>query len=372
MSSPLPSHHRALVLESTSKPLVVKTLPTPKPTPGSAVLSVLSAGVISYQREIYNGVRAYSLPTPMVPGISAIGRVVGLGPDSVALEHGQLVFFDCTIRARDDPETVFLLGIDDGRKPRSQKLAREAWHDGAWAEYAQVPLENCIPLNEKRLCGELGYEIHDLMYINYLLVPFGGLRSIRVEPGETVVVSPATGGYGGAATMVAIALGARVIAFGRNEAELARLKNHVLEGSPSAMIETVKMTGDEIVDADNLRAFGTIDAAIDFTPPQGAGSSHVRSILHAIRKNGRISLMGLNDNPFVAWTAIGKNITFQGKLMYEREDMLQFVKMLERGLFPQNTGFVDTKVFPLEDWKACMDTAAEHTGIGKQAVFAPK
>ena len=159
---------------------------------------------------------------------------------------------------------------------------------------------------------------------------------------------------------------------GRNEDELARWTGHVLSGSPDAGIETVRMTGDEMADAESLKAFGTIDAAIDFTPPHAADSKHVRSISLALRKKGRISLMGLLETPLVAWSVVGKNISFRGKLMYEREDMLQFVKMLERGLFPRNAGFVDTKVFPLEDWKVCMDEAAEHTGIGRHVVFVPK
>lgn len=367
-ASALPSHHRALILESTSQPLRLTTVPTPTAHPGSAIISVLSAGVISYQREIYNGTRAYTLPTPLVPGLSAIGRIVALGPDAVSLSAGQLVFFDCTIRARDDPATVFLLGIHDGGAPRAKKLAREVWRNGTFAEYARVPLENCIPLDEARLRGELGYTVHDLMYMGYLMVPFGGLRDIAVEAGETVVVSPATGGYGGAAVMVALAMGARVIAFGRNEWELERLKGWVGEG---ARVETVRITGEEAVDAEALKRCGTIDKAIDFTPPQGKASSHVRSVVHAMRKGGKISLMGLNENPIVPWSFIGKNIELKGKLMYEREDMVQFVKMLEGGLFPKGAGFADTKVFPLEDWKACLDAAAEHTGIGKSVVFAP-
>lgn len=217
------------------------------------------------------------------------------------------------VRARDDPSTAFLLAVHDSGTPGSQKLAREVWRDGTFAEYARVPLENCVTLDEGRLCGELGYDVHDLMYMAYLLVPFGGLRDIGVHPGETVVVSPATGGYGGAAVMVAVAMRLRVIAMGRNEAELVRLKKHVLSGSPNAGIETVKMTGDETVDAENLKAFGTIDAAIDFTPPQGAGSSHVRSIVRSIRKGGCISLMGLNENPIVPWMVVAKDISFKGK-----------------------------------------------------------
>lgn len=301
-----------------------------------------------------------------------IGRIVALGRDATALHHGQLVFVDCVVRARDDPDTTFLLAIHDSGTPGSQKLARDVWRDGTFAEYARLPLENCVPLNEKRLCGELNYKIADLMYMDYLLVPYGGLRDIGLEPGETVVVSPATGGYSGAAVMVAVAMGARVIAMGRNEVELARLKKVVLSGSPNASIDTVKVTNDESTDTESLKKFGAIDAAIDFTPPQGSTSTHLRSVTRAIRKGGRISLMGLNESSMVAWAVVSKNISFRGKLMYEREDMIQFVKMLERGLFPRGKNFVDTKSFPLEDWKTCLDVAAEHTGIAKHVVFSPK
>lgn len=48
----------------------------------------------------------------------------------------------------------------------------------------------------------------------------------------------------------------------------AKLKRHVLSSSLSAVVETAKMTGDETADAESLKAFGTIDAAIDFTPPK--------------------------------------------------------------------------------------------------------
>ncbi|KAJ4353546.1 uncharacterized protein N0V89_005276 [Didymosphaeria variabile] len=373
--SSLPPSHRALVLTDRCTPLAVKTIPTPTPIHGSAVVEILSAGALSYHREIYNGSEShkhYSLTTPLVTGMSAIGHIAALGPDATSLQLGQLVFVDCMIRARDDPDTAFLLAIHDSGTPGSQKLAKDVWRDGTFAEYARVPLENCIPLDEKRLCSDLGYAVNDLIYMDYLMVPFGGLRDIALEPGETVVVSPATGGYGGAAVMVAVAMGARVIAMGRNEAELARLKKVVMSGSPSASIETLKMTGDEMVDAENLKAFGIIDAGIDFTPPQGSSSSHLRSVVRVIRKGGRISLMGLNANPMVPWSVVSRNISFKGKLMYEREDMIQFVKMLERGLFPRSRDFVDTKEFRLEEWEACLDMAAEHTGIGKRVVFCPK
>jgi threonine dehydrogenase-like Zn-dependent dehydrogenase len=81
--------------------------------------------------------------------------------------------------------------------------------------------------------------------------------------------------------------------------------------------------------------------------------------------------MGFVEQPVVPWTFVGKNITVKGKLMYGRDDILQFVKMLEGRLFPRGGGFVDTKPFPLENWKAGLDAAAEHRGIGKHVVFIP-
>ncbi|KAI1105117.1 putative quinone oxidoreductase [Jackrogersella minutella] len=357
MASNLPAHHRALVLDTIEDGFHVKTIPTPQPGLGNAIIHIAAAGVISYHREVYNGGRGYNFAKPIVGGVSAIGRVAALGPDSTALSPGQLVYVDCVVRSRDDPDDRFVCAIHEGLTPGSRKLSRDV-----------VPLENCFVLDEQRLCGGLGHEVADLLYLGYLLVPYGGLRDIRLEPGETVVVSPATGGYGGAGVMTAVSMGARVIAMGRNEKELARLKALVLRGSPDANIETVKMTGDEMADAAALKAFGTIDAVLDFTPPHASKSPHVKSAIWALRRGGRVSLMGWNEAIMVP-PVVGKDITLKGRLMYEREDIVQFIKMFERGLFPKGDGFVDTKVFRLEDWKEALDEAAEHTGIGKSVVF---
>jgi hypothetical protein len=57
--------------------------------------------------------------------------------------------------------------------------------------------------------------------------------------------------------------------------------------------------------------------------------------------------------------------------MYEREDILQLVKMLERGLFARGKDFVITMSFTLEDHKEGLRVACEEAGFGKSAVFIP-
>jgi threonine dehydrogenase-like Zn-dependent dehydrogenase len=357
MASDLPTEYRALVLDKVGGDFHGKTLPMPKPVHGSVIIRVLAAEVLSYHREIYGGQRAYDFPLPLVGGCSAIGRVVAVGPDATLLQPGQLVYGDCVIHGRDDHSSSFFSAIHEGGTDGSRKLMRNVWRDGTFAEYASLPLENCIPLDEKRLCQDLGYTFQDLVYISWLLVAFGGLRDIKLAPGETVIVFPATGAFGGAGVQVAIAMGARVIAMGRNEKELARLKSHVLSGTPGAGIETVKLTSDEETDTAALRAFGPIDAVLDFTPPAAAHSKHLRSAIRSLRNGGRVSEMGFIGqdvlNSTVSWEIVSRNITLQGKLMYEREDILLFVKMMERGLFPKGEAFVVPRAFGLDGSVLC-------------------
>ena len=162
----LPKAHRALVLISTSQPPEVKIIPTPQAGPGSVVVHVETANIVSYSKNIYNGSRKYPFPMPLVIGTSGIGRVAATGPDTILLEPGQLVFIDCFIRGRDDPESAFLLGIHEGHTEPSKKLMRGEWKDATYAEYAKIPLENLFPLNEAILGGKWGYKVEDLQDIS--------------------------------------------------------------------------------------------------------------------------------------------------------------------------------------------------------------
>lgn len=101
---------------------------------------------------------------------------------------------------------LFLPAIYEGFSDGSRKLMGDAWRDGTFAEYAKVPLDNCIPIDEVRLCGGLGYSLQNLMYMAYLLVPYGGLRDIKLEPGDTIIVCPATRFYSSLGVQVAIAM----------------------------------------------------------------------------------------------------------------------------------------------------------------------
>ena len=370
----LPKTHRALILRSTDEPLKVEVIPTPQPTPGSVTVRVLVASVIPYARDIYNGTRQYPIPMPLVIGSSAIGRVAVVGPDATFLKPGQLVHIDTFLRGRDDPTALCLSGIHEGYTEGSRTLMHGEWRDATYAEYAKVPLENCNALDEERLIGSprnggLGYKIEDLQYISTLLVPYGGLRDIDLKAGETVIIAPATGAFGGAAVFVALAMGARVLAMGRNVEALQKV------AARSERVEAIPITGDVQKDAEALQKFGAADAFLDISPSAAAKSTHIKSGILSLRHSGRVSLMGgIREDIALPYSVIMyKSLVLRGKWMYDREYIEALIKMMEIGILKlgESAGIKTVGKFALEDWNRAFDAAAENAGMGMQALIAP-
>ncbi|KAF7187887.1 Acryloyl-coenzyme A reductase [Pseudocercospora fuligena] len=327
------------------QPLIVKSLPTPQPTSGSIVLKILFSPVISYMRDVYNGVRKYAYPNPLVPGTSAIARVAATGPDTVLLKVGDLVYFDCTIHGRDDYDSVFLMGLSQGGTEGSVKLMEGEWREGTFAEFARVPLENVFKLDKERLIGELGYEVPQLCWVLQALVPYGGLRSIGLQAGETVVVAPATGEFGSAAVVVALAMGARVIAMGRNKEALEGLKRL------GDRVHTVQMTGDAEAEMKELKKF----------------------VIMSLKRGGRVSLMGgLHDDlPIPHRYVMRRDITIKGKWMYLREDNLAFLSLITSGVLNVRDVVKVVGKFKLDDWEEAFQLAWDNGRLGQMVVFAP-
>lgn len=88
---------------------------------------------------------------------------------------------------------------------------------------------------------------------------------------------------------MALAMGARVIAMGRNTESLAFLKSRV---SAPQRVETVPITENMEADRDELKKHGTIDAFFDIGPPEASKSTHFKSCILALRHGARISIMG--------------------------------------------------------------------------------
>ena len=181
----------------------------------------------------------------------------------------------------------------------------------------RLPTENATPIGpiEEKDAGAWSA-------MGSYLVPYGGFLAARLEAGETVLVSGATGGFGASAVAVALAMGAgRVIATGRNSAKLERLAERF-----GPRVRVAVMSGDEAADCAAMQeaAGAPIDCVFDILPPM-ARAEQARAAIMAVRRYGRVVLMGgvnMQGGPGLelsyAW--IMRNcIAIHGVWMYPRE-----------------------------------------------------
>ncbi|KAI2782847.1 alcohol dehydrogenase GroES domain-containing protein [Daldinia loculata] len=370
----LPETYTGLQFHSPSSPPTLAALSTPIPTAGTAIVKPLYSIIVQYANEIFtNGnPRGYKYPLPLVPGGSCIARVAAVPSDATSLKPGQLVFVELTVRGRDDPNIKILRSFHEGFSEGTRKLmASEEWRNGCWATLSTAPLESVHALDEDILVGRLGYKLEELGFLSQLVVPYGGLADIGLKPGETVLIAPATGSFSSAAVHVALSMGARVIAMGRNEAALAELKKLADPGR----IETVKISGDVQQDVDALAKFGPLDVYFDISPRPASKSSHIRAGILSLRPGGRMSLMGgiPGDIDIPYWHISYKGITIKGTFMNTSQQAKDLIKTVERGVLKigSRVGMEVAGKFGLEDWEEALRIAAAKGGPGKSVYFIP-
>jgi alcohol dehydrogenase len=354
---------KAAVLNAFGSPLDIQTLPDPALGSGELLIDVVAAGVTSYAERVFNGSRNYLLDTPVAPGAGGVGRVRATGPDATRLKVGDRVYCDPTIRSRDsaqDPDTILL-----GWTYRSEaaRPLHQFYHHGSFAEQMLVPTENAAPIGQIDAA-----EAGRWTALGRLLVPYGGLVAGAFQAGETLLVSGATGGFGGAGVAVALAMGAgAVVAAGRNEQTLADLAHRF-----GPRVRPAAMTGDEAEDRRRIAdaAGAPIDMVLDFLPRE-ASASQVLSAVSAVRRGGRAMLMGgvrsdlmLNYN----WL-MHHEVTLRGVWMYPRAVIPRMVRMIRAGLI--DLAQFELAEFGLADANAAIAHAAANAGPRQLTAIRP-
>lgn len=356
---------KAAVLREFGSPLVIEDVADPKLGTGEVIVDVVAAPVLSYADEVFSGVRKYLLPTPVVPGCGAIGRVREVGPDATRLKTGDWVFCDPTVRSRDNAlmPDITLQGWSasgDG----GQKL-QEYFRDGPFAERIRVPTENAIPIGEvdpaeaARWCA-----------INTMLIAYGGLLAMDLKAGETLLVSGATGNFGSATIATALAMGARsVIAPGRKEGVLNDLKRRFGD-----RLVPVQLSGNSDRDRAAMRQAATapIDAVLDFLPPS-VPASVARTAIMTVRPYGRavlmggVGMLGGEDLALPYPWIMRNNITVLGQWMYRPEAVAGMVGLIRSGLLDL-AHYAVTEFF-IEDANEAVAHAAANAGPFKVTIL---
>ena len=259
----VPSEMTAVVFDRPNA-FAVRSIPTPKPAAGHALVRVAASMICATDGKILAG-RFAGTSFPHVPGHEFSGEIVALGPEVAEPPAGSRVGVEvhvgCGTCAR-CREGLYNLCLNYG-KPEAGHAHIGFTTPGGLAEYASVPAAalHVLPAT---------VTLEDGAWTDNLGVALWALERGRLVAGERVaVVGP--GAIGLCAAQLARVLGAsEVILVGRGERMTA-----------------AKKFADSVVE-DPTPHFGTIDLVVEFAGTADAA----RDAIKLARRGGRVVLGG--------------------------------------------------------------------------------
>jgi alcohol dehydrogenase len=351
MTISTPSTMMAWRLTRLGGDLTFEAVPLPKVRPGTILVKVEASTLMSYIKPYVEGqLPPYHAPDgAFTPGGNCVGIVEKVGRDVWQLRPGQRVLLSSLFRSVENvPDPAQLLIGVTSFGPTSERVQAD-WPDGSLAEYALLPASSVVPAD-----GFDDMPAERLIAAARFVVPYGGLVRGRLAAGETLIVNGASGAYGGAAVLVAVAMGAgRVIAAGRN-----REKLDALTKVAGQAVVPVALTGDVQTDAVALRKAAGGGAEIAFDMVGGAQDPHsTLAALHALRREGRLVLMGslMGDLPVPYLDLMLNGIEIIGHFMHKTDAFRNILALVRAGRL--DLGAIKPTVYPLIDLIPAMDAA---------------
>ena len=342
---------KAWRLQGLGGALTFEDVAVPQVRPGSVLIRIQAAPLLSYLKSYVEGRLGFYSPPPgkFTPGTNGVGMIEAVGRDVWHLQPGQRVVFSPHFVAGenvDDPAQI-LIGLT--AFGAGSTAVQADWRDGSLADYALAPVATVTPAE-----GLDHIDAARLAALNRCIVPFGGLQRGRLAAGETLVVNGATGAYGTAAVLLGISMGAaHVVAAGRNAAALAALAQ---AGGPR--VTTVRLTGDMQTDAAALRAAADGGAQIAFDMVGQAGDANATlAALYSLRRGGRLVLMGSMTTPLpLSYSDVMRNDwEIVGQFMYPAVAYRRLLGLMRAGLL--DISAIRPRCYPLAALKEAMEIA---------------
>lgn len=346
----LPKTMSGVVLTGHGGPEVLSwrdNLPVPTPGKGDVVVRVGAAGVNN--TDINTRIAWYSkddasaddaswsgnaLTFPLIQGADVCGRIVAVGEGVDSARIGERILIEpCLVEA-------------DGQS------LNPPWYigsecDGGFAQYTRVAARHAHAIDSDLTDIELAsfpcsYSTAENM-----------LTRARIGPGETVLVTGASGGVGSATIQLARARGAKVVAV----------------TSPSKEQSLLDLGADRTLDrtSDLVAELGknSVDAVIDLV----AGAQWP-SLLDVLRPKGRYAVAGAIGGPIVELdvrTLYLKDLSFFGCTVLEPQVFGNLVKRIER----KEIRPLVAEVHPLQEIATAQKHFTEKGYIGKIVLDVP-
>lgn len=339
-------------LEHLGGALQLNDTPIPRPRAGGVVVRMEASVLMSYMKDYVDGkLPGYSPPEGrFTPGGNGVGVIQDVGEGVWHLQPGQRVVLSSHFVAQENVQSPgqILIGIT-AIGPLAQQVQAD-WRDGTLAEYVSFPASAVTPAD-----GLSQFSATQLALTMRYIVPFGGLLRGRLAAGETLVVSGATGAYGTAAILLALAMGAgRVVAVGRNARTLQAIVARGL-----GRVVSVVTTGDNQADVANIRAAANGGAHMAFDMVGNASDPGMTlAALRSLVPGGRLVLMGSMTVPLpIPYMEVMLNSwEVLGQFMYPKDAYRRLLDLVRSGQL--DMGAIRPHVYPLQALPAAIDAAA--------------
>ena len=343
---------KAWRLEKLGGALRLEDVPTPEARPGGVVVRIEASSLMSYMKDYAEGrLPIYHAPDgAFTPGGNGVGIVEAVGPDVWHLKPGQRVVLSSHVVAQENvPEPAQILQGVTAAGPIAERL-QSYWRDGTLSEFVEWPASAVTSAEDLP-----GVDAEQLAAAMRFIVPYGGLLRGRLAAGETLVVSGATGAYGAASVLLALAMGAgRVVALGRRREALDRL----LDKAGDRVVAVVA-TGDAATDAAAIRAAAGRAPQMAFDMVGGARDPNATlAALRSLGRNGRLVLMGSMsvDLPVPYLDMMLNGWEILGNFMYPRDAFARLFDLVRAGRLSLSA--IEAKTYPLAELPEAMEAAA--------------
>lgn len=266
---------------------------------------------------------------PRIQGADACGEIVAVGQGVDAGRIGERVITDNWLRDPEEPMNMDKTGYFGSER------------NGGFAEYTTIPAQNALAVRSDLSDAELA-----TFSCSYSTAE-GMLSRACVGKGDTVLVSGASGGVGGALIQLARLRGARVVALASESKHEA-----VAELGPDLILPRAPA---------NLRkALGQekITVVADVVGGDGWGT-----LIDCLERGGRYTCSGAIAGPLVTLdlrTFYLRDLTFTGSTIIPPDVTRNLVRYIEAGQIRPALA----ATYPLEDLRAAQAAfiAKKHTG----------
>lgn len=337
--------------------LEYEEIETPEPGRGEVRVSIEACGVNRMDSELVNGeYGGLDLAEfwfgdvdlfPHIPGIEPAGTVDAVGEDVSAVSegdrvvaHSQFTCGNCRWCHR---------GLDNSC-PEIAVLGVQTPGVGGFAEAIVLPEENVLPLPE-------GISVE---HAASTCVQFGTawwmLRRVGLEPGETLLVTGASGGVGHALTQIGAYSGASVVGTTTSESKVDWIADH---GTDEVIYAPENDFTDQI---ESL----TDGAGVDVVAEAVGGATWASSI-EALGMRGRLILCGAHSGQEASLNLgnlFGKQIELHGTTRAPRFAMERTLELIAEGAFEPDI----TDRFSLEETPTALRQMDDSEHVGKMVV----